>query len=528
MVVAYQVGQTHQKGLCIRYQQHMHYIQASGLSCNPRSLFQADILHAAGHWLEYGDRIIIFIDINKHIITGTLPKEFQRLGLLEATHLNWEGSEPRIFVFGKGKPIDGVYHSPELKITLIMQLSFHKGVGDHKTTIIDVTTKSVIGKFERKVVTPQARRLSTRNEKSMKEYIKWTTQQCRLHKLQTRIKKVVDSKSRGEMLPAHINEMERVDTQKSEIQLGREQQCRKIRCPPQPFSPSIRGIDLRRRAYVNMEAWHKGDKTRNGNVFRAAARAGIKNPNSLTAKECSARAAACCKLIKKRGSEAHQLQRTHLYNRYELASDLRDRAKKAKIKEIIKREEQRDGWRRIKRATGDPQTGATNFAQRKEGDKIVDILEAHAMNTEIQRVTEMTFELANNAPIQKSSLQEKVGFCVSTAFAKDLLQVKVAIPSDIDKTTIESIQKLQQLWKRLQPYHGHSEITPGVYQYYWGGANKSTLSALSKIHFSHWKAWSTSRELTKLACSQLDLITRTGIHPTRWGHGLQVLLEKVP
>jgi hypothetical protein len=201
----------------------MRYIQANGLSCNPSSLFQADILHAVGRWLEYGDWIIIFIDMNKHIITGTLPKEFQRLGLFEATHLNWEGSKPCTFVFGKGKPIDGVYHSLELDITSIMQLSFHKGVGDHKTTIIDVTTRSVIGKFERKVVTPQARRLSTRNEKSMKEYIKWTTQQCNLHKLQSRIKKVVDSKSRGEMLPAHINKMEQVDTQKSEIQLGGEQ-----------------------------------------------------------------------------------------------------------------------------------------------------------------------------------------------------------------------------------------------------------------------------------------------------------------
>jgi hypothetical protein len=152
-----------------------HFIQANGLSCNPRSLFQADILHAVGRWLEYVDRIIIFIDMNKHIITGTLPKEFQHLGLFEATHLNWEGSEPHTFVFGKGKPIDGVYHSPELEIMSIMQLSFHEGVGDHKTTIIDVTTRSIIGKFKRKVVTPQARRLSTRNEKNMKEYIKWTT-----------------------------------------------------------------------------------------------------------------------------------------------------------------------------------------------------------------------------------------------------------------------------------------------------------------------------------------------------------------
>jgi hypothetical protein len=93
----------------------------------------------------------------------------------------------------------------------------------------------------------------------------------------------------------------------------------------------------------------------------------------------------------------------------------------------------------------------TNLVQRKEGDKIVNILEAHTINAEIQRVTEMRFELTNSAPIQKSSLREKVGFCTSTAFAKDLLQGIVAIPSDIDKTTIELIQELQQYGRDSNP-----------------------------------------------------------------------------
>ncbi len=109
--------------------------------------------------------------MNKHILTGHLAKAFQCLGLLEATNLNWKGSEPQTFVFGKGEPINGMYHSLELEITLIMQLSFHEGVGDHKTTLVDVTTRSVIGKLEKRVVMPQARKLSTKNEKSVKEYI---------------------------------------------------------------------------------------------------------------------------------------------------------------------------------------------------------------------------------------------------------------------------------------------------------------------------------------------------------------------
>ncbi len=169
MVVAYQVGQARQRGLRTIYQQHVRYIQAHGLTCTPRELFQEDILSAISCWIEHGDRTLIFIDMNEHILTGHLAKAFQRLGLLEATHLNWKGSKPKTFVFGKDEPIDGMYHSPELEITSIMQLSFHKGVGDHKTTLVDVTTRSVIGKLEKRVVMPQARKLSNKNKKSVKE-----------------------------------------------------------------------------------------------------------------------------------------------------------------------------------------------------------------------------------------------------------------------------------------------------------------------------------------------------------------------
>ena len=143
-----------------------------------------------------------------------------------------------------------------------------------------------------------------------------------------------------------------------------------------------------------MEAWHKGNKKSNGNVFRAAARAGSSRPETLTV------AAACRKLIKEKESEASHLRREHLHNRYELAMDFRNTTKCNKIKEIIKREEQQDEWHRLKQATGDPRTGATNLVQCKEGGKVIDIIKASAMNPEIQRITEKRFELAISAPIQ--------------------------------------------------------------------------------------------------------------------------------
>ncbi len=162
-------------------------------------------------------------------------------------------------------------------------------------------------------------------------------------------------------------------------------------------------------------------------MFRAALRAGIERPRSLTLSECLAGIKACKQLMAEQEEKAGQLQRKHLQNRYELASDLKDPVKCEQIKKIIIREEQRDQWARIKQGTGEPLNGATNLVQRMEGENIVNILEASAMNREIQQVTEKRFDLARSAPVTNSSLRDLIGYNADTAFARDLLQRKVAI-----------------------------------------------------------------------------------------------------
>ncbi len=156
-------------------------MKLKGIPGTPRNLFQEYMVAAITKWRERRERLIIFINMNEHILHGVLPKKFFQLGLQEAMHTHWDGPEPRTFVYGDGHPIDGVYHTPDLKIALLILLSFHEGVGDHRTVIIDVTTSSAIGKFERKVFTPQARHLATRNEPSVKSYIKFVTKECRRH-----------------------------------------------------------------------------------------------------------------------------------------------------------------------------------------------------------------------------------------------------------------------------------------------------------------------------------------------------------
>ncbi len=88
------------------------------------------------------------MDANKHILTGKLPTTIAGLGLQEATHTLWGETEPRTYVHRDGAPIDGVYHTPDIEKMAIMQLLFHKGVGDHRTTILDISTRFAIRKYE--------------------------------------------------------------------------------------------------------------------------------------------------------------------------------------------------------------------------------------------------------------------------------------------------------------------------------------------------------------------------------------------
>jgi hypothetical protein len=89
MVVAYQVGRSRQPGLHTIHQQHARYMQLTEITRTPRELFSSDFVNTISHWREHGDRIVLFVDANRHILTGKLPTVITGLGLQEATHTLW-------------------------------------------------------------------------------------------------------------------------------------------------------------------------------------------------------------------------------------------------------------------------------------------------------------------------------------------------------------------------------------------------------------------------------------------------------
>jgi hypothetical protein len=162
-----------------------------------------------------------------------------------------------------------------------------------------------------------------------------------------------------------------------------------------------------------------------------------------------------------------------------------------------------------------------------ENREVINITETKEMNKEIQEVTEKRFDLSMSTPITMSSLQEKLGFLSDTNFATSLLHGNVHIPDDVDNVTTMVIEEIIRLFKTLQEDHAEMTLGESKFWYYWGKFREKTSLSISGAHASHYKSATFLDIVTNFFSRKITLIARGGCPPGCWGHGLQVLLEKV-
>jgi len=221
------------------------------------------------------------------------------------------------------------------------------------------------------------------------------------------------------------------------------------------------------------------------------------------------------------------LRKVHLRDSYIQAQESGDVNKCKDILRVIGREEQRSMWWRIDRALDKPSLEAISFVQRLENGLVVDITTTEEMNREIQNVTEQRFDLSMSAPITMSSLRTRLGFLSDTDFANSLLGGNIHITWDVVDVTATVFDEIICLFGLLREGHRVVDITADHFRYYWRRFKERTSSSISGIHAGHYKSATHSDMVTNFLTRKITLITRGGCPPNRWGHGLQVMLEKV-
>ncbi len=144
-------------------QQRQYFITKKKDLTSPLVLFRKHLVKQIKEWRKVGERIILFMDHNEHVIKGPLGKKLadkEGLDLREAI-VQHTGTSPVATFFRGSKPIDGMWVSSNLEISNACVMPFGYGIGDHRAFIIDIPIKSLVGVDPVKIVRPAGRRLNS-------------------------------------------------------------------------------------------------------------------------------------------------------------------------------------------------------------------------------------------------------------------------------------------------------------------------------------------------------------------------------
>jgi hypothetical protein len=147
-VVAYRPCIAKVKGLKTIHQQRLRYIQNKGLNTTPLELFDKDLTNHITKWWEEGDRIILLMGVNNHLIEGKFSRKLAPMNpdMHEFSHKCWGPVAPYTHINGS-QPIDGGYKSPKIEVVNLAMLNFKDSLGDNRSLIFNVSTRFLLGVF---------------------------------------------------------------------------------------------------------------------------------------------------------------------------------------------------------------------------------------------------------------------------------------------------------------------------------------------------------------------------------------------
>jgi hypothetical protein len=171
----------------------MRYIQSRGLPFTPVDLFNHNLYKQVKEWRGRGKRVLIMTDINNHPLQNKFyiytKLQEQNTELEEFSHRRWGPDKPNTHHLGE-TPIDGGYKTPEVKFVNLAMLTFTESPGDHRSFVLDVSSRSLLGVYRYKVCRPVSHRLVTSQESSVKRYNKIIRKQFHIHHIEEQMNAV--------------------------------------------------------------------------------------------------------------------------------------------------------------------------------------------------------------------------------------------------------------------------------------------------------------------------------------------------
>ncbi len=310
---------------------------------------------------------MLAIDVNGHPVHNDLYRQLQECKTKKEDFSQkcWGPKAPNTHPAGKS-PINRVFKSPEVEIVNLCMLTFAESPGDHQSLCFDISTRSLLGKFQYKVCCLVSRRLVTSQPSAVRRYNKIVCRQFEIHRIVEHLD-AVDKMTQycRNPLPGCLHAMIiRLYKQMKEIRVHAEKKCRKILRLESYFSPTIQIWYDQIHAYLQLICLQEGKVKNVGNVLRFARWQHIEHPNLLTMDEL--KDGLQFSHIRKADprKQAKDLRKVHLYDCLIDTQTKKQHKRVAAIKQKCNLEEGKRMWYLIKQTVKDPHSPSVLQVQR--------------------------------------------------------------------------------------------------------------------------------------------------------------------
>ncbi len=265
---------------------------------------------------------------------GKLLTDSEGLGMIEAVG-RCTGKKIGPTYFWGQLPIDGIWTTPDVKVsnTCIMPTGY--GIGDHRLFIIDLHTALLVGPGPPRERRAVSRRLNTRLPHVVKKFTDNLEENLRRHRL---IEKLGEAHSGSTDKEGVRSKIGKVDESSLQFMKLAEKKCRRLKSGRICFSPESVVWIKREQIYKSLLEYQLGRNKYRGNLKRAARKQGIKEPFQITMAGLKMRLEVCEEYNYYFREHGRRYRKKHLLKRVEIArQEGRDEAA-TKILAIIQRE----------------------------------------------------------------------------------------------------------------------------------------------------------------------------------------------
>ena len=470
-------------------------------------------------WIEKGEQILIGGDWNENVYCEKLLEKFRTRNLLPVITTKHTGPAPP--TYNKGSyPIDEFFASASLEIKNCGYLEHGTNTGDHCPIWVEMDKAKVLGTNPPPIPKQQARRLQPNDPNVVKKYNHILEQEFEKNNVYQRALNLYNAFSK-ELTPAQSREYEKLDKIRSKSMKKAERKCRHLHMGAVPWSPVIQHardslqygkLTLRRKLGRNVSARYLIRLSKKTDLYY----------EGWTIEQLKPEVYRLVQVYKKLKKNAHSLRQTFLEY---LASALEKegQGKKSKIvANLIKIEEQRRLYRRLKpisRKFADNLSTTSVVKTQQDGSQIEISQKEEMEEAIIQENISKYHQCESTCPFLKPPLRNLFGPYGDSISSDQVINGNFIPPENTDEMTKAYLQACQSTAPPTQLKRNVDEFKSS-----WKKmkANKGTHD----LHFGHFIASCKHEHNLLVHYIMAEIPFRTGFAPRRWKAATNVMILK--